>query len=392
MDELNALRASLKGTVSGIMFAREGLEGVVAARTSICLIKGEEGKLAYRGYSIDDLAEKADFEETAYLLWFGDLPAPKRLAWFSAELKANRKPPEPGLEAIGSLLRTAHPMDALRTAVSMLALSDPDVGDNREEANLRKSIRLTAAMPTLAALHSRMRRGLEPIAPDEELDHAENFLYMATGKRPSPIEATAMRAAMTLQADHGLNASSFAARVTAGTLSDMHAALTSAIGAFKGPLDGGAVRGVMEMLIAIGDKRKAKGAIDKMLKAKKRIPGFGHRIYKGVDPRAVHFRRICERIGNAAPGNARWFELTTYIEELVRKRTGLGANVDFYAAPAYYMLGFGFDDFAPVFACSRAAGWIAHVIEQYSDNRLIRPLEEYIGPLPRPFIPLHERI
>ncbi len=374
------------------MFAREGLEGAVAARTAICLIKGEEGKLAYRGYSIDDLAEKANFEETAYLLWFGDLPTPKRLAWFSAELKANRKPPGPGLEAIGSLLRTAHPMDALRTAVSMLASSDPDVGDNGEDANLRKGIRLTAAMPTLAALHSRVRRGFEPIAPDGELDHAENFLYMATGKRPSPIEATAMRTAMTLQADHGLNASSFAARVTAGTLSDMHAALTSAIGALQGPLHGGAVRGVMEMLIAIGDKRKARGAIDKMLKARKRIPGFGHRIYKGIDPRAVHFRRLCERIGDAAPGNARWFELTTYIEELVRKRTGLGASVDFYAAPAYYMLGFALDDFAPVFACSRAAGWIAHVIEQYSDNRLIRPLEEYIGPLPRPFIPLQERI
>jgi len=391
MDELQTIRACLKGTANRIMFAKEGLEGVVAARTSICLIKSAEGKLAYRGYSIDDLAEKACFEETIYLLWFGDLPAPKRLAQFSAELKAHRKPPGPVLETIGTLLAAAHPMDALRTAVSMLASSDPDVSDNHDEANQRKGIRLTAAMPALAALHSRMRRGLEPIAPSAELDHAENFLYMATGKRPSPLEAEAMRAAMTLQADHGLNASTFAARVTAGTLSDMHAALTSAIGTLKGPLHGGAVRSVMEMLMAIGDKPKAKGAIDKMLKAKKKIPGFGHRIYKGVDPRALHFKRICQRLGNAAAGNAKWFELTSHIEELVRKRTGLGANVDFYAAPAYYMLGFALDDFAPVFACSRAAGWIAHVMEQHSDNRLIRPLEEYIGPLPRPFVPLQER-
>ncbi len=373
------------------MFSREGLEGALAARTSISLIKGAEGRLAYRGYSIDDLAENAGFEELVYLLWFGDLPARKTLAKFSDQLKANRDPPQPVLEMIRSGLPSAHPMDALRTAVSMLASSDPDVSDNGEDADLRKGVRITAVMPTLVAFHSRLRRNVDPVAPDPELGHAENFLYMVTGERPSAAEGQAMNAAMTLRADHGLDASTFAARVTAGTHSDLHSALTSAIGTLKGPLHGGAISGVMEMLLAIGEKSRAKETVGKMLTAKKKIPGFGHRIYKGADPRAVQFKRICERLG-AAAGNRGWFELSRYVEEIVHRRTGLSPNVDFYCAPAYHMLGFAGADFAPVFACSRAPGWIAHVVEQHSDNRLIRLLEEYIGLLPRAFVPLDERV
>ena len=372
------------------MLAREGLEGALAARTSISLIRGAQGRLAYRGYSIDELAENAGFEEVVYLLWFGDLPARKALAKFSDQLKANRNPPQPVLQMIRSGLASADPMDALRTAVSMLASSDPDVADNSEDSDLRKGVRLSAAMPTLVAFHSRLRRNLAPVAPDPELGHAENFLYMVTGQRPSPAEGRAINAAMTLRADHGLDASTFAARVTAGTHSDLHSALTSAIGTLKGPLHGGAVSGVMEMLLAIGEKSRAKQTIDKMLKAKKKIPGFGHRIYKGADPRAVQFKRICERL-SAAAANRGWFELPSYVEKMVHRRTGLSPNVDFYCAPAYHMLGIATDDFAPVFACSRAPGWIAHVVEQHSDHRLIRLVEEYIGLLPRAFVPLDER-
>lgn len=373
------------------MFSREGLEGVLAARTSISLIKGAQGRLSYRGYSIDELAEHAGFEEVVYLLWFGDLPTRKALAKFSDQLKANRNPPQPVLEMIRSGLLSAHPMDALRTAVSMLASSDPEVSDNGEDADLRKGVRVTAVMPTLVAFHSRLRRGLEPIAPDPEFSHAENFLYMVTGERPSAAEGQAMSAAMTVQADHGLDASTFAARVTAGSHSDLHSALTSAIGTLKGPLHGGAVSGVMEMLLAIGEKSRAKQTVDQMLKAKRKIPGFGHRIYQGADPRAVQFKRICERLGGPAR-NRRWFELSSHIEEMVHRRTGLSPNVDFYCAPAYHLLGFAAGDFAPVFACSRAPGWVAHVVEQHSDNRLIRLLEEYIGLLPRAFVALDERV
>jgi len=372
------------------MFVREGLEGAVAARTSISLIKGADGKLAYRGYSIDELAENASFEEVAHLLWFGELPSRKALARFSDQLKANRNPPQRVLETIRSALSTAHPMDALRTAVSMLAASDPDSDHNSEDADLSKGVRVTAAMPTLVAFHSRLRRGLGPIAPDPELGHAENFLYVTSGERPSAATAQAMNAAMTLQADHGLDASTFAARITASTQSDLYSALVSSIGTLNGPLHGGAIRNVIEMLLATGEKSKAKEAVDKMLKAKKKIPGFGDRIYKSTDPRAVQFKRICERLSTAA--NRRLFELSSQIEEIVHKRTGLFPNVDFYCALAYHMMGFASDDFAPVFACSRALGWIAHVVEQHSDNRPIRLVEEYIGLLPRAFVPLDERV
>jgi len=372
------------------MFAREGIEGAVAARTSISLIKGAEGRLAYRGYAVGELAENASFEEVIHLLWFGDLPTRKALISFTDQLKANRHAPQPVLETIRSGLANAQPIDALRTAVSILASTDPDLGDNSEAADLRKGVRVTAAIPALAALHSRLRRKLDPIPPDPELGHAENFLYMLTGAKPSLAESQAMNAAMILQADHGFDPSTFAARVTAGTQADLHSALVSAIGTLKGPLHGGALREVIAMMLAIGDKSNAKKTIDQMLKAKKKVPGFGHRIYKGVDPRAVQLKRICERL--CAGSERGWFELASCIEDIVHRRTGLNPNLDFYCAPAYHRLGVTPEDLAPAFACARAPGWVAHVIEQHSDNRLIRLLEEYIGLLPRAFVPIDERV
>ncbi len=373
------------------MFVSNGIEGAPAIRTSISLIKGAQGKLAYRGYSIDDLAENTCFEEVIYLLWFGELPTRKALANFSDQLKANRNPPQPVLEAIHSALAGGHPMDVLRTAVSMLASADPDVGDNGEDAELRKGARITAAMPTLAAFHSRIRRGLEPIAPNPEFGHAENFLFMLTGDRPDAVRAKAMNAAMTLMADHGLEASACAARVVAGAGSDLHSAVTSAIAALKGPPDGGAATDVMGMLLAIGEKSRAKEAVGEMLKTSGKIPAFGDRIYRGANPRAIQFKRICERLDGDAGGRG-WFELTSHIEDIVNRRCGLSPNVDFYRAPAYHALGFSRDDFATVFTCSRAPGWIAHVIEQRADNRPMRPVEEYIGLLPRAFVPIDERV
>jgi citrate synthase len=295
------------------------------------------------------------------------------------------------LEVIRSALSSGHPMDAMRTAVSMLASSDPDAGDNGEDAELRKAARITATMPTLAAFYSRIRRGLEPIAPNPEFGHAENFLFMVTGDRPDAARAKAMNAAMTLMADHGLDASAFAARVVAGAGSDLHSAVTSAIATLKGPPDGGAATDVMGMILAVSDKSRANEALGEMLKTRRKIPGFGDRVYRGADPRAIQFKRICERLDGDA-GDRGWFELTSHIEDIVNRRCGLSPNVDFYRAPAYHALGFPHDDFATVLTCSRAPGWIAHVIEQRADNRLLRPVEEYIGWLPRAFVPIDERV
>lgn len=373
------------------MFAREGIEGAVAARTSISLIKGAECRLAYRGYAVGELAETASFEEVIYLLWLGELPTRKALVSFSDQLKASRDAPQSVIETIRPCVANSQPIDALRTALSILASTDPDLNDNSEAADLRKGVRVTAAMPTLTALQSRFRRKLDPIPPDPKLGHAENFLYMLSGAKPSLAESQAMNAAMILHADHGFDASTFAARVTAGTRADLHSALISAIGTLKGPLHGGALRDVIEMLLAIGDKSKAKGTIDQMLKAKKKIPGFGHPIYKGMDPRAVQLKRICERLSTGT-GKHGWFELSSCIEDIVHRRTGLNPNVDFYCAPTYHMLGVAPEDLAPAFACARTPGWVAHVIEQHLDNRLIRLLEEYIGLLPRAFVPIDDRV
>ncbi len=372
------------------MFAKEGLEGVVAARTGLSLIDGEKGRLSYRGYSIHELAEHSNFEEAVHLLWYGELPTNSQLAQTRAGLAAQRTLHADALDTLRRYARDASPMDMLRTVVSALAIHDPDVHESTREANLRKGIRLTAQMPTIVAAHDRLRKGKEPVPPDPALDHAGNFLYMLHGAKPVPLAVRALDVALILQLDHGLNASTFAARVTAGTIADLHAAVTSAIGTLKGPLHGGANHDVMLLLRAIGDVESAAEHIRLELQQKKKIPGFGHRVYKTMDPRAIHLRRLAEELGKAMK-EEKWFQMSQVIEKTCKELKNLNPNVDFYAATVYDLLGFEMDLFTPIFACSRAPGWIAHVIEQHTDNRLIRPLEEYIGPPERPYVPVEKR-
>ncbi|MGH9750907.1 MAG: citrate/2-methylcitrate synthase [Candidatus Polarisedimenticolia bacterium] len=372
------------------MFAKEGLEGVVAARTGLSFIDGEKGRLNYRGYAIHDLAAHSSFEECVHLLWYGELPTKTQLAETRAGLAKQRALHPDALEILRRFARDAAPMDMLRTVLSALAIHDPDVHDSTKEANLRKGIRLTAQMPTIVTAHERLRKGKEPVPPDPALDHASSYLQMLHGRRPDALQARALDAAMILQMDHGLNASTFAARVTAGTMADLHAALTSAIGTLKGPLHGGANHDVMVMLLAIGETDRAAEHIRLELQQKKKIPGFGHRVYKTMDPRAPHLRDLARRLGEAT-GQPKWFGISERIEKTCKELKNLNPNVDFYAASVYYLLGFEMDLFTPIFACSRAPGWIAHVIEQHTDNRLIRPLEEYIGPPERPYVPLDQR-
>ena len=372
------------------MFAKEGLEGVVAARTGLSLIDGETGRLMYRGYRIEDLAKGSTFEEVVHLLWYGELPTRPQLAAIRTDLASQRELDPDALELLRRFARDGSPMDMLRSIVSTLAIHDPDVHESTREANLRKGVRLTACMPTLVTAHERLRKGKEPIAPDPGLGHAANFLYMLHGRRPDDLATRALDVAMILQMDHGLNASTFAARVTAGTLADLHAALTSAIGTLKGPLHGGANHDVMVMLRTIEEVDQAAAFVRSELQQKKKIPGFGHRVYKTMDPRAPILRELSRQLG-AALERPKWFEISAVIEATCMEAKKLYPNVDFYAASTYYMLGFEMDLFTPIFACSRAPGWIAHVIEQHTDNRLIRPLEEYIGPPERAYVPLDRR-
>jgi citrate synthase len=372
------------------MFAKEGLEGVVAARTGLSLIDGEKGRLSYRGYSIEDLAGDSTFGEVVHLLWYGELPNRAQLAETRRALASQRALHPDALEILRRFARDASPMDMMRTVVSALAVHDPDVHESTREANLRKGIRLVAQMPTIVAAHERLRKGKEPVPPDPDLGHAANFLAMLHDRRPEKPASRALDVAMILQMDHGLNASTFAARVTAGTLADLHAAVTSAIGTLKGPLHGGANHDVMVMLRTIGEVDRAADFVRSELQQKKKIPGFGHRVYKTIDPRAPILRALAADLGRSL-GREKWFEMSLAIEKTCKEVKNLNPNVDFYAATVYSLLGFEMDLFTPIFACSRAPGWIAHVIEQHTDNRLIRPLEEYIGPPERPYVPIDKR-
>lgn len=368
----------------------EGLEGVVVTDSRICFVDGIEGRLLYQGYDIHDLAKGASFEEVAYLLWHGDLPTRTQLDTLSRDLVQARALPEPVVALLRAAPKDALPMDVLRTAVSILGLHDPDAKDNSTAASVRKSIRLTAQLATIVAAIGRLRAGNPPVAPDPSLGHAANFLYMLWGK---PADAESVRAvdiALVLHADHELNASTFAARVTAATLADMHSTITSAIGTLKGPLHGGANENVMRMLLEIGTVAKAVPAIDRMLSAKQKIPGFGHRVYKTEDPRATHLRQMSEVLGRQH-GQAQWFEMSRAIEQHMLREKRIYANVDFYSASVYYALGIPIELFTPVFAVSRISGWTAHVLEQYADNRLIRPRAEYVGPRRRQFVPIEQR-
>ncbi|MHB1022844.1 MAG: citrate synthase [Acidobacteriaceae bacterium] len=372
--------------------APKGLEGIVAANSGICWIDGDAGVLAYRGIDIHELASKSTFEEVCYLLWFGKLPTAAELTAFSSELAAARNLDPKVIELLRNLPKTGTPMEVLRTAVSALSFYDADEKDNTHDANVRKSFRLTAQIPMIVATFDRIRKGLPIIEADKSLSHAANFLWMLNGEKPSPTAVKAFDVALILHADHELNASTFAARVIAATLSDIHSAVTGAIGALKGPLHGGANEAVMRLLFAI-DKAGEDPVehVKAMLAAKQKVSGFGHRVYHTEDPRATHLRKMSEDLGRAS-GNPKWFEMSRKIELFVLAEKKLNANVDFYSASTYTTLGIDIDLFTPIFAVSRIAGWAAHVIEQLDDNRLIRPRAEYIGPeYPAKYIPVAER-
>jgi len=370
----------------------KGLEGVVAATSSICYIDGERGILAYRGIDIHDLADHSTFEETCYLLWNGRLPKAQELEQCRKDLASERKLDPAIIRMLRQFPQNAPPMEVLRTTVSALSLYDPDEKNNDHEANVRKSRRLTSQIAMIVAAFDRIRKGKEVVAPDPALSHAANFLLMLNGAKPSPTAERALDIALILHADHELNASTFAARVTAATLSDMHSAITSAIGALKGPLHGGANEEVMKMLFAI-DKTNEDPLlhVKGMLAQKMKVPGMGHRVYHTEDPRATHLRKMSHDL-SVSSGKAKWFDMSQKIEEYVKREKKLNANVDFYSASTYTTLGIDIDLFTPIFAVSRISGWTAHVIEQLDDNRLIRPRADYVGPqYPARYLPLNER-
>lgn len=378
-------------TMSTTAVAR-GLEGIVAAHSGICWIDGDAGVLAYRGIDIHELAERSNFEEVAYLLWFGKLPTREELKTFREGLAAGRSLPPEVLRLMASFPRQATPMEVLRTVVSALSMYDPDENDNSHDANVRKGYRLTSQLAMIVAAYDRIRKGKPVVEPDRTLSHAANFLWMLNGEKPSATAEKALDVALILHADHELNASTFAARVIAATLSDMHSAITGAIGALKGPLHGGANEAVMRLLFEI-DKQDADPVeyVRQMLAQKKKVSGFGHRVYHTEDPRATHLRRMSEDLGRAS-GNPKWFEMSRKIELFVNEEKKLNANVDFYSASTYTTLGIDVDIFTPIFAVSRIAGWTAHVIEQLDDNRLIRPRAEYNGPeYPARYVALENR-
>lgn len=367
-----------------------GLEGVVAATTKLSHVDGERGVLVYCGYDIHDLAESSCFEETAYLLWHGELPSRAQLDDFRGALAHERALPAEVLDGIRRAPKSAHPIDVLRAAVAALATLDPDVDDVSVEATRRKARRLTAKFPTILAAFERLRSGAEPVPPDPSLGHAANFLRMLTGKVPDEPAIRAVDGALILLADHGLNASTFTARVVASTLGDLHSAIVSAIGALRGPLHGGAAEAVMRMLLAIGEPEKVDAYVKDRLARHEKIMGFGHRVYRTEDPRATHLRRWSRELGERY-GRPKWFEISRRIEEAMAGEKALNCNVDFYSASVYYALGIPVDLYTPIFACSRVVGWSAHVLEQYADNRLIRPRAEYAGPGERPYAPIGAR-
>jgi len=370
----------------------KGLEGIVAASSGICWIDGDAGVLSYRGIDIHELAGKSDFEQTTYLLWNGKLPTASELADFRGKLAEARVLHPKVNELLGGFPSDATPMEVLRTAVSRLSVYDEDEASNSHEANLRKSFRLTSQIAMIVANYDRIRKGKPVLEADKSLSHAGNFLWMLTGEKPSETATKTLDIALILHADHELNASTFAARVIAATLADMHSAITGAIGALKGPLHGGANEAVMRMLHGVdASGEDPVEHVKKMLANKEKVSGFGHRVYKTEDPRATHLRRMSEELGKSS-GNPKWFDMSRAIELYIKQEKKLNANVDFYSASTYTTLGIDIDLFTPIFAVSRIAGWAAHVIEQHDDNRLIRPRADYIGPeYPAPYLPLEER-
>jgi citrate synthase len=372
---------------------KAGLEDVVATSSGICFIDGDRGILAYRGYDIHDLAPKASFEEVCYLLWHGRLPNRAELGDLQSQLAAGSPLPD-GVVRLMRQLPPSEAMDTLRTLASALAHYDRDAPDQSPAANYRKAVRLTAQIGSLVAAIGRVEQNLSPIAPDPVLGYAANFLYMLTGTRPDALAVRAFDCALVLHADHELNASTFAARVVAATLSDIHSAVVAGIGALKGPLHGGANAEVMKMLLDFGagaTPETVEATIRGKLASKEKIPGFGHRVYHTMDPRAVHLRQLSKDLGTRS-GQPQWAEMSERIEAVVKAEKKLNPNVDFYSASTYYALGIPVSLYTPIFAVSRTSGWTAHVLEQFANNRLIRPRAEYTGPpVPQPWVPLEQR-
>ncbi len=373
--------------------AKGGLEDVVATSSAICYLDGERGVLAYCGYDIHDLAKGATFEEVCYLLWHRRLPSRAELGDLQSQLAAGRALPEPIIRMMHSL-PPVDGMDALRTITSALAHYDADLADSSAQGQYRKAVRLTAQVGTIVATWGRLQKGGGPLAPDPAMGHAANFLYLLTGERPNSTAIRALDVALILHADHELNASTFAGRVAAATLTDIYSAIVAAIGTLKGPLHGGANAEVMKMLLELGQTASGE-RVDEVIRGKlarkEKVPGFGHRVYKTEDPRATHLRRMSQDLGKRS-GSTAWFDMSQRIEALVKGEKKLNPNVDFYSASTYYALGIPIDLYTPVFAVSRMAGWTAHILEQYANNRLIRPRADYTGPsYPQRFVPLEQR-
>ncbi len=369
---------------------RIGLDNVVATETELSFIDGQKGVLLYRGYNIHDLAENATYPEALYLLWNGKLPTEGELEVFEDDLAAERAVDERVLEVLRQMPDDADPMGVLRTAVSTLGNLDSQTEATSEEANRGKARRLVAKFPTVVAAYHRLREGEEPVDPDPSLGHAANFLYMLHGEEPDDVSAEALDTSLLLYLDHGLNASTFTCRVISSTLSDIYSGVTGGVGALKGELHGGANEAAMRMILKIESVDTAENWVDEALDQGKKIMGFGHRVYRTEDPRATHLREMSRRIGEAT-GETKWYEISRRVEETMLDRKGINCNVDFYCASVYYSLGLPLDLYTPLFAMGRVGGWSAHVQEQLSDNRLIRPRAEYVGETDASWTPLDER-
>lgn len=383
MDTSEAVKPSAAGF-------KAGLEDIVVASSSICFIDGKEGRLVYRGYDITDLAANSSFAETAFLLWYGHLPKKAEFDIFQSSLRDAVKLPTKTVQIMQLFPNTATPMEVLRTAVSSMGHWDPDSGNTTIEACLRKAMRLTSRIGEIITAHDRLRRGLEPVAPIPGESLAYNFLYTLSGEKPRPEFVKALDVALILHADHEFNASTFAGRVVAATMSDIYSCVTASIGALKGPLHGGANEQVFKMLTEIGEVKNAEEWIKKALANKVKIPGFGHRVYRTEDPRATILRKYSEELGKLT-GDTKWYEMSRVVETAVRANTKVYPNVDFYSASCYHVMGIPTELFTPLFAVSRIVGWTAHVFEQWGNNRLIRPRAEYTGPARLSYIPLEKR-
>ena len=370
----------------------KGLEGVIAAQSAICFIDGEKGILSYRGYDINELAPHATFEETVFLLWEGHLPRKEELAELNAQLVRNREVPPLAMKVLKAVAKSMGPMDAIRTTVSALAAGRADADKYSVDVDRQKAVETVAQLATIVAYYHRIRMDKDLVHPDPELRHAANFLYMLTGKRPTPAAEKAFDCALVLHADHDLNASTFSARVTAATLADYHSAITSAVGTLKGPLHGGANIEVMKVLLEIEASHEAPTDwVEHQLAKKRKIPGFGHRVYKTLDPRATHLAKLSKSLGEQAK-DTKWYEMSLKVQKAMKEQKDIDANVDFFSASSYYVMGIPLDLYTPIFAISRVAGWSAHVLEQHGDNRLIRPLSDYVGPsLGRKWTPIAKR-